>query len=271
VRRAAGGRGRRRRGAALDPDPPPASLPQDLGHDPAAPTTRLYATAAAQPWHNDSADLVSLLCLSPAAKGGASRWSSSAAIYNSLLASNPAAVATLTARGTWYYDRKGEVPAGKEGFFEMPILNFVDGAPSSLAGATPSGGRLAVNLSSNYYVSAQRFPEVPRLTDAQRSAVASVEALADSPAFALAHDLAPGDIQLLNNHVCLHTRSAFEDGEGAVRHLLRLWLAPETEGPLPAVYEELYGGSLAVGARGGIRVDGVMLKERDVHVSLEAA
>jgi hypothetical protein len=32
---------------------------KDIGHDPANPLTRLYATNAAQPWHNDGpADLV---------------------------------------------------------------------------------------------------------------------------------------------------------------------------------------------------------------------
>lgn len=111
---------------------------KDLGHDPSLPTTRLYATAAAQPWHNDSADLVSLLALSPAARGGLSRWASSIAIYNELLATRPDDAAVLAARGAWYYDRKGEVPAGKDPYFEMPILNF-------------SRGYLSVNISANYY------------------------------------------------------------------------------------------------------------------------
>ncbi len=38
---------------------------KDIGHDPKNPETRLYATTAAQPWHNDAADLVSeFLCRS---------------------------------------------------------------------------------------------------------------------------------------------------------------------------------------------------------------
>ena len=36
------------------------------------------------------------------------------------------------------------------------------------------------------------------------------------------------------------------------------------------VYEELYGGSVELGKRGGIRIDGEMLKESDLHISLEA-
>ena len=50
------------------------------------------------------------------------------------------------------------------------------------------------------------------------------------------------------------------------RHLLRLWLAPSKDRPLPEVYRELYGGaSLKSGERGGIVVPGTSLK-----VTLEA-
>ena len=49
----------------------------DIGLDPLKPETRLYATAAPQPFHNDAADIVSLLCLSTAEEGGVSHWSSS--------------------------------------------------------------------------------------------------------------------------------------------------------------------------------------------------
>lgn len=231
----------------------------DLGHDPAAPNTRLYATAAAQPWHNDSADLVSLLCLAQAEEGGGSAWASSAAIHDALAAEDPAAVGVLAARGVWFYDRKGEVPAGKLGFFEMPVFNI-----------DPSG-RVFTNLSSNYYVAAAaRFPgRVPPLTPAQTAAVARVEAMAGSDRFALRTHLAPGDMQILNNHTVLHTREAFRDGPRGRRHLLRLWLSSPDDPPLPQVYAELYGDdALVPGARGGIRVDGVKLKEEDLYVPL---
>ena len=239
----------------------------DTGADPADPTTRLYATSAAQPWHNDSADAVALLCLGTAAEGGGSAWASSAAIHDALCAEDPAAAAVLAKRGAWFYDRKGEVPAGKDGFFEMPIFNFTQ------AGEGAGARRLFVNLSSNYYVAAAaRFPDsVPPLTPAQLAAVAKVEAMAASPRFALSCSLEPGDIQLLNNHTCLHTREAFRDGPGLDqrRHLLRLWLSSPRDPPLPGVYRELYGcDALTPGARGGIRVDGVRLKAEDLCVPL---
>ena len=231
----------------------------DTGADPADPTTRLYATAAAQPWHNDSADTVALLCLGVAAAGGGSAWASSVAIAAALLREDPPAAALLAGRGIWFYDRRGEVPAGKAPFFEMPVFNH------------SADGSVKVNRSSNYSASAAaRFPEaVPPLSAAQKAAVAKVEAMAASPRFMLACSLQPGDLQLLNNHTCLHTREAFADGPGGRRHLLRLWLSSPLDPPLPAVYGELYGSdALTPGERGGIRVDGLTLKAEDCYVPL---
>jgi len=38
---------------------------KDIGHDPSLPTTRLYATHEAQPYHNDSSDIVGALLTLP--------------------------------------------------------------------------------------------------------------------------------------------------------------------------------------------------------------
>jgi hypothetical protein len=66
------------------------------------------------------------------------------------------------------------------------------------------------------------------------------------------HMLQPGEIELLSNHTQLHTRAAFEDYDDVDqrRHLLRLWLAPAVDRPLPESYKEIYGGSVEVRARG---------------------
>jgi hypothetical protein len=39
----------------------------------------------------------------------------------------------------------------------------------------------------------------------------------------------PGDIQILNNHICMHARTEFADGDTdeTKRHLLRMWLSPK--------------------------------------------
>ena len=51
------------------------------------------------------------------------------------------------------------------------------------------------------------------------------------------------------------------------RHLLRLWISPADERPLPPAYAEIMGGSsLEPGNRGGI----ITGETRQLHVPLEA-
>ena len=40
----------------------------------------------------------------------------------------------------------------------------------------------------------------------------------------------------------------------SVEYVLRLWIAPPNDRPLPASYAEIYGGSVDIGGRGGIHV-----------------
>jgi alpha-ketoglutarate-dependent taurine dioxygenase len=46
------------------------------------------------------------------------------------------------------------------------------------------------------------------------------------PRFSVTMDLRPGDMQFLNNHVVLHSRTAYEDHPEPQRRrdLIRLWL-----------------------------------------------
>lgn len=226
---------------------------KDIGQDPNRPETRLYATAAAQPIHNDGpADVVTLLCLTPAKEGGASHWTSSTAVYNEILWRRPDLLPVLA--GPWFFDRKGEVPPGKQGFFEVPVLNFYE-------------GYLSVNFSSNYYILSQRHKEVPRLTPAHLEAIKVFEEVAWSDSLRLDWNLRPGEVQLLSNHVCLHSREGFVDDPqdpAQQRHLLRLWLSPPEERPLPEAYREIMAGSLQVGDRGGI------VAEEPLNVPLQA-
>jgi hypothetical protein len=65
---------------------------------------------------------------------------------------------------------------------------------------------------------------------------------------------APGDIQLINNHVIYHGRTPFEDdsASGQDRLLLRLWLAMPNSRALPEGHEVLWRTIEAGALRGGI-------------------
>ena len=58
----------------------------------------------------------------------------------------------------------------------------------------------------------------------------------------------PGDIQILHNHLMVHTRTAFEDWPepDRKRHLMRLWLSDRDGRPLvPGFRENIQGVNVA--------------------------
>jgi alpha-ketoglutarate-dependent taurine dioxygenase len=67
--------------------------------------------------------------------------------------------------------------------------------------------------------------------------MAELDRLNADPRFALTMDLQPGDMQFLNNHVTMHSRTEYQDHPDPARRrdLIRVWLdAPDLTGP-PAV------------------------------------
>ena len=121
-------------------------------------------------------------------------------------------------------------------------------------------GKLTVFYQRQYIDSAQRFPDAMRLTPAHIEALDMFDALANDPELHFSMRLAPGDMQFVYNHTNLHDRTAFIDWPDPKerRHLLRLWLSLPDDRPLPDVFKQRYG-SIEVGNRGGIIVDGTRL------------
>jgi len=212
---------------------------KDLGRSSTDPTARLYQTSERQTYHTDSCDVVGLICLQPAKRGGRSSLVSSVAICNAMRARAPElALALFEPIET---DRRGEVAEGERPYFTIPVFNWFE-------------GHFACIYQRQYVESARRFGDVPPLTAKQRAALDLLDAFANDPAFHIEIDFQPGDIQLVNNHVLLHDRTAFEDWPEPARrrHLLRLWLAPSAAQPLPPVFAERFGSTTA-GERGGVR------------------
>lgn len=220
---------------------------KDIGVDYAAPTGRGYQTAARLPYHTDSSDIVALLCVKPSKSGGLSSIASSAAIFNEMLERRPDLAAELTR--PVYRDRRGEVPEGAEEWYAVPVFNPM-----------PGGGLVTTYVRSAMR-KAQRFPAVPRVTLEAEAACDLFDRLAESPAIHLDMEFRPGDIQVLNNHWIMHSRTAYEDFPEPEqrRHLLRLWLACDDGPSLPEAYLRAWQGSTATGRPAGIRVAGVPL------------
>jgi len=64
----------------------------------------------------------------------------------------------------------------------------------------------------------------------------------------------PGDLQLLNNHVIFHGRTAYEDDSAShqERLLLRLWLSMPNSRRLPRGFETFWGAAEPGALRGGV-------------------
>lgn len=187
------------------------------------PTNRGYHTAEMLPFHCDgTTDIVGLLCLHPAKSGGESALVSSITIYNEMLRRNPEYVAALSE--PIYRDRRGEIPAGAQPYYALPVFNF-------------HKGYLTTNWQGPHIRSTSRFAELPRHSATLTAALEMFENLAQELCFAM--DFRQGDIQFLHNHVIVHSRtSAVEDfpEPERKRHLLRLRLMTPTGRPLPKTF-----------------------------------
>ncbi|MBX3027747.1 TauD/TfdA family dioxygenase [bacterium] len=184
----------------------------DTGEDAANPFVRRYRTAADIAYHCDLADVVGLLCLRQARRGGASRIVSSVTVYDELLRRRPDLVDRLYE--PFPLDTRDEARAGGPAWIPVPPCRH-------------AGGRLRTFYHSDYFRSVERHADAPRFTAAERELMDLYEAIAGDPALYLDMALRPGDIQLISNHTILHARTAYEDEPDHRRHLLRLWLSLE--------------------------------------------
>src|SRR5579871_163584 len=155
---------------------------RDQGLTSRDPDVRIYQTRERQHYHTDSCDVVGLLCLHPARTGGRSSLVSSVTLYNEMRQRRPDLARVLFERIET--DRRGEVPAGREPYFRIPVLNW-------------HAGLLSAVYQRSYIESARRFPGVPPLRPEQVAALDLFDALADDPALHFEMELRAGDIQLV--------------------------------------------------------------------------
>lgn len=216
---------------------------RDLGYDLKNPNVRNYQTAEELTFHNDSCDVLGLMCLRQAKAGGHSAIASAIAVHNAILERRPDLLYELYQ--PLAIDRRGEPgwpDEGDEPYFSLPVFSYLQGLVSA---------RYTVR---SYYFEAQRFPGVAALTQKQIEALDMLAATALEPEFHIRYDLDPGDIQFVNNYCVFHSRTDFEDypEPERKRHLLRLWLAVPNSRPLHPVFRKRWRSVEAGAVRGGI-------------------
>lgn len=174
--------------------------------------TRGYQSHAALPMHCDLADLVGLFCYRKARKGGDSFLSSTSTIYNVLLAEHPEYL-ELFYRG-FFWSRNGEQDPDEATYSPERIPTFVY-----------EGGQLSSRINRKYATGGMELAGLQLSADEQQA----VQFLADvswREDVAFKQTMEPGDVQLLNNYLVLHSRNEFEDWLEPERQrlLFRLWL-----------------------------------------------
>ena len=115
---------------------------------------RYYETSHAIRLHTDGGDIFALGCVRQGASGGRSLVVSAVEVFNEIVRRRPDLAVVL--QQDFWMDARGQHPDGDR-CQVLPIYTHHDGL-------------LSIVLKPEYINSAQRFDDVPRLTDAQREA-----------------------------------------------------------------------------------------------------
>ena len=178
-------------------------------------------------FHSDGADLIALLCVRNGIAGGESRIVSTAYLYNEIRRLRPDLHTLLCQPYHRFLPNTDRLPAQNR-VFAMPVFGLRD-------------GKLTCQYSRTFVEQAQEVDGVPKLSAAQTEALDMVAEQAEKHCMTVPFE--DGDIQLINNHVAFHGRTAFQDdvAGGQTRVLLRLWLSPENNRSLPDGFEVFWG------------------------------
>jgi alpha-ketoglutarate-dependent taurine dioxygenase len=155
-------------------------------------------------------EIVGLLCLRTAKRGGVSRVLSFHSVHNELLAHHAEHLPRLY-RPFWF-DRQREFHPGEPETFSAPVFEDDYGELR---------GRFSVHqINSGYAL--KREP----VDNAGAAALAATLDTFEQPEISIDFEFTPGEIQFVDNRVLGHSRTEFEDFPEPERrrHLVRLWL-----------------------------------------------
>ena len=211
---------------------------RNLNVDVNSPRGRAYTSKQKLTYHSDQGDVVGLVVLRTAKEGGLSMLASALAIRNEIARTRPDLLDVLHQPLCWSWQE--QQPPGDGPWYRAPIYAERDGHFSSFYIRT-------------HIISAQRYADVPRLAPEQIEAMDLMDSLAAREEFHFSTMFQPGDMQFLNNHVILHSRTAFEDHDepDRCRHLLRIWLSVPNSRALPPARAEFFRETAGGAVRGG--------------------
>jgi hypothetical protein len=185
--------------------------------------TRGHQTAERLWFHTDGADAAVLLCRHAAASGGLSRLASAASVHNTMLDQHRDLVAELYQ--SFHFHMAGGNTPGLPATFISPIFSLHD-------------GRFSIRYVRHTLLETPAVTEVP-LSRRALAAFDLIETTADT--LSVDMELRPGDLQIVNNHTVLHSRTSYIDQlpPAPARHLLRCWITfPDYRGRRAGAIDE---------------------------------
>lgn len=198
---------------------------RDTGADITKGNVRIYQTNQEQEFHNDGGDVFMLLCRRKAKSGGRSRMASVPALFAEIQSRCPDLAKILMQ--PFYFDARGQQLPGRSKVQKVPLITLYNGRPFALQKRA-------------YIRFAQRFDDVPLLTNIQIEALDLLDELCADPKFQYSYEMEPGQIAFGFNHVTFHARDSFEDFDNLEdrRHMVRLWIGLPNGPPLPEHYRD---------------------------------
>ena len=201
---------------------------------------RGYNTNAELDFHVDFADFVGLLCIQDAKSGGVSKTCSSRALFETLKQQSPHLAQALME--PLFYSRQNEQAPDELPYYQTPIVAFEQ-------------GWFSCRYTRNHIRYADQHEGAAAPSALQNEAMDWIDQAVLSDTFTFDMKLIPGDFQILNNHVVLHSRTAYEDYEepDKRRSLLRSWIATPNSQPLSPLMRAAFHDHRARAVRGGIK------------------
>jgi hypothetical protein len=181
---------------------------------------RAYRNSVELMMHTDLTDIIGMLSIRKAPRGGLSSYVSAAAIHNEIVATRPEYLEPLY-RGFRYHRFGAENPG------EDPVT------PHCIPVLSEKDGFVSARFVPDYvYMAAEELAEP--IAEFDNAALDYFNELAVRPDLRLDAMLQPGDLSLINNYTVLHTRDAFYDGDSQAekRLLLRFWLSSSYQRPV---------------------------------------
>ncbi|MEA2369836.1 MAG: hypothetical protein QOH12_230 [Solirubrobacteraceae bacterium] len=155
---------------------------------------------------------VMMYCLRVALHGGVTQLVSGHSVLDRLSHSFPNVVDRLKA--PFWFDRRGGIALGERQCASYPVVAF-----------DPRGPMIRY---LRYYIEAGYAKANETIDPETRHALDVFDRLCVESESRANFLLAEQEVLVVNNHSTLHARTTFRDGAGVKRHMIRVWLQPET-------------------------------------------